>query len=58
MSHISSLPREDGVREEAARFPLSPEHETTLRTLAGNVLRQSFEVLAQERVIPRSAHRP
>ena len=48
----------DGAPEKAAQFPLSAEHETTLRTLAGNVLRQSFEVLAQERVIPLSEYRP
>lgn len=41
-----------------SRFTLSLEHEATLRTLAENALRQSFEVLAQERVIPRSRHRP
>ena len=48
----------DGAPEKAAQFPLSAEHETTLRTLAGNVLRQSFEVLAQERGIPLSEYRP
>ena len=39
-------------------FRLSAEHETTLRTLGENTLRRSFEVLALERVIPRSEHRP
>ena len=49
---------QDGPSEQALRFPLSAEHEATLRTLGANVLRQSFEVLAEERVIPRSEHRP
>ena len=49
---------QDGPPEQALRFPLSAEHEATLRTLGENVLRQSFEVLAEERVIPRSEHRP
>ena len=48
----------DGGLEKAVRFPLSPEHESDLRTLAENALRQSFEVLARERVIPRSEYRP
>ena len=58
MSRISPLPREDDGPKEAVRFPLSAEHETTLRTLAEDALRQSFEVLTQERVLPRSEHRP
>ena len=49
---------QDGPSKQALRFPLLAEHEATLRTLGANVLRQSFEVLAEERVIPRSEHRP
>ena len=49
---------QDGGLEKAVRFPLSPERETALRTLAKNALRQSFEVLARERVLPRSEYRP
>ena len=49
---------QDGRLENAVRFPLSPEHESALRTLAEDVLRRSFEVLARERVIPRSKYRP
>lgn len=44
--------------ETARRFPLSPDHEATLRTLAEDALRQAFTILAQERVIPRPRHRP
>ena len=49
---------QDGALEQEVLFQLSPEHETTLRMLAQNVLRQSFQVLAEEHVIPRSQHRP
>lgn len=49
---------QDGGLGTVPRFPLSPDHEVTLRTLAKNALRQSFELLARERVIPRSMSRP
>lgn len=49
---------QDRAPDQDVLFELSPEHEATLRTLAQNALRQSFEVLAEERVIPRSQHRP
>ncbi len=53
------IPNEqDGAPREAAPFTLPVEHEETLRTLAEDVLRRSFEILAQERVLPRSQYRP
>ena len=52
------LDEKDSPMEETLRFPLSVEHETALRALAENALRQSFEILAQKRVIPRSKYQP
>ena len=46
------------VSSTAVRFALPEEDEAQLRVLAGNVLRQSFEALTEERVIPRSRYRP
>lgn len=48
----------DGGSDTKARFALSESDETELRVLAENVLRQSFEILTDENVLPRSRYRP
>lgn len=52
MSDSEAAPTDDRA------FPLSAEHESTLRTLAADALERSFTILMRERVIPRSRYRP
>lgn len=49
---------DDGGTGTKARFALTESDESELRVLAENVLRQSFEILTDESVLPRSRYRP